>query len=290
MTGALNARHGGREIAWEVHGLRYAGLAWGEPDAPGILALHGWLDNAASFAQLAPLLEGYYVVAPDLSGHGLSDHRAAHATYQIWDDLPELERIASELGWQRFKLIGHSRGAVIATLLASALPERVERLVLLDGVAPEPVAPGDFPQQLARAMSDKAQIAKRERRVYPQAELAMAAREKRGLSAAAARVITERSLQTVAGGVTWRTDARLHGASAVKMTHEQSNAVLRALTMPTCLLVAGDSDADAQRWMTERAREQIPDLQVHTIAGGHHFHLEAGVQDAAQRINVFMNE
>ena len=61
------------ELTWNVDGLALKGLAWGDPaDAP-VLALHGWLDNAASFALLAPQLSGHYVVALDLTGHGQSD-------------------------------------------------------------------------------------------------------------------------------------------------------------------------------------------------------------------------
>ena len=49
----------GAECHWEVHGLRLAGLAWGDPASPPVLCLHGWLDNAASFDALASLLPDY---------------------------------------------------------------------------------------------------------------------------------------------------------------------------------------------------------------------------------------
>ena len=105
------------ELSWEANGLHIAGLAWGDPAAKPMLALHGWLDNAASFACLAPLLGEYYIVAVDLTGHGLSDKRSKDATYQIWDDLPQIASVLDQLGWERFDLVGHSRGAVIASLL-----------------------------------------------------------------------------------------------------------------------------------------------------------------------------
>ena len=52
-----------------------AGLAWRREGAPRVLCLHGWLDNAASFVPLAPLLDRLDVVALDLPGHGHSEHR-----------------------------------------------------------------------------------------------------------------------------------------------------------------------------------------------------------------------
>lgn len=63
------------ELSWQINGLNLCGLSWGTPDLPPLLMLHGWLDNAASFALLAPLMKGYYVVAIDLTGHGKSDRR-----------------------------------------------------------------------------------------------------------------------------------------------------------------------------------------------------------------------
>ena len=98
-----------REMNWNVHGLELSGLAWGDPSGLPLLCLHGWLDNAASFAVLGPLLQGCHVVAPDLTGHGQSQRRSGDATYQIWDDLPEVLGIVEALGWDRFNLVGHSR-------------------------------------------------------------------------------------------------------------------------------------------------------------------------------------
>ncbi|HBN60384.1 MAG TPA: alpha/beta hydrolase, partial [Halomonas sp.] len=59
---------------------RLAALSWGRQDAPTWLALHGWLDNAASFTRLAPRLVsalGIRIVAIDFRGHGHSAHAPA---------------------------------------------------------------------------------------------------------------------------------------------------------------------------------------------------------------------
>jgi len=276
-------------LAWEVNGLRLAGLSWGEPGARPVLALHGWLDNAASFAVLAPLLEQHYVVAVDLTGHGRSAHRSADASYQIWDDLPELLGVLDALGWDHFSLMGHSRGAIISSLLASVVPARVERLVLLDGVAPPPVGEGEFPGQLRRHLEDKRQWARRENRVYSSIEAASASRT--GISAppAAAAQLTERNLRPCEGGYTWTTDLRLRGASAVKLTGGQIRAVLSALTMPTLLLIAEQARA-ARPEVASLARQYIRHLELSEVAGGHHFHMEPGAAKVACQITRFLRE
>jgi len=274
-------------LQWQVNNLQLAGLSWGEPGEKPLLALHGWLDNAASFACLAPLLTGYRVVALDLTGHGQSDRRSADASYQIWDDLPEILGVLEALGWDKFDLMGHSRGAIIATLLASAFPERVHHLILLDAVSPEAVAQADFPTQLRRALLDKPSLLSRSNRVFANVEEAVASRSGRGLSAAAARLLVERNLRVCPQGVTWTTDPRLQGASAVKLTAGQTRAVLHALNMPT-LLVLDEASSRRTPQVLEYAQRYIAELSVHTINGGHHFHMESCVNEVAQRLQLFL--
>lgn len=278
-----------RPLRWRVNSLELAGLSWGEPGDKPLLALHGWLDNAASFTRLAPLLSGYHVVAPDLTGHGQSARRSADASYQIWDDLPELLGILDELGWKKFDLLGHSRGAIIAALLASSFPERVNHLVLLDAVAPVAVAPEKFPGQLRKALLEKQSLLARSNRVFASVDEAVTSRTKNGLSKTAARLLVERSLRPAQAGLTWTTDPRLHGASAVKLTDAQIRAVLQGLQMPSLLVVARDNAMQQPEW-AEFAQTLIEDLAVYAIDGGHHFHMESSAPELAHHIDDFLSE
>jgi len=276
-------------LHWEVNGLCLAGLSWGDAGARPLLALHGWLDNAASFSLLAPLLPQHHVVAVDLSGHGRSAQRSPDATYQIWDDLPELLGVLDSLGWERFALMGHSRGAVIASLLASVIPERVERLVLLDGVVPRELGEDQFPHQLRKFLDQKHHWQQRSNRVYASIDAAAASRTGTSPPPAAARLLVERNLRPCAGGYTWTTDLRLRGASAVKMSGGQIEAVLHALTMPTLLLLA-EEGFGRERGILDQARRHITGLEAEVMAGGHHFHMEPGVVAVARRIGVFLQQ
>lgn len=275
-------------VEWQVNSLKLAGLSWGRAGEKPLLALHGWLDNAASFAKLAPLLDGWHVVAPDLTGHGLSDHRSEDASYQIWDDLPELLGILDSLGWETFDLVGHSRGGIIAGLLASAFPERINRLVMLDAVAPGPVPPEKFPEQLRQALQDKSRLQASENRVAPSLEDAVTSRARYGLSKEAATLIAQRGLRQCPGGVAWTSDPRLRGASAVKLTGRQIKAVLGALHMPTLLMLASNNPNQMPD-LGAYAQDRIQDLAVQVIEGGHHFHMENPVQEVARRLASFLS-
>jgi len=128
---------------WTIEGVQLAGLVFGPTDGVPVLALHGWLDNAGSFETLAPLISNANIVAIDLPGHGLSDHRSPDSSYQVWDDLPQLFGLLDQLGWDKCILLGHSRGAMIATLMAAAMPERFTALITLDGMLPYPADDGN---------------------------------------------------------------------------------------------------------------------------------------------------
>jgi pimeloyl-ACP methyl ester carboxylesterase len=276
------------EQQWQVNGLQLAGLSWGEPGDKPLLALHGWMDNAASFSLLAPLLEGYHVVALDLTGHGQSGRRSADAAYQIWDDLPEVEGVLEALGWDHFSLIGHSRGAIISSLFCGAFPERVRRLVLMDALVPQAIEEQAFPAQMRKYLLDKKRLLGRDTRVFASLQDAVNVRLEGGLDEGAARLLAQRNLMSCEGGYTWTTDPRLHGASAAKLTEGQCRAVLQALSMPVLLLLAEDGHGQRAE-IFDLARDCIDDLALEQVSGGHHFHMEPDVTEVALRIKDFLD-
>jgi pimeloyl-ACP methyl ester carboxylesterase len=272
------------ERTFDVFGRPLAALTSHNVGGPRLLALHGWLDNAASFLPLASRLPGFEIVALDMAGHGRSAHRSADGEYNIWSDLPDIEAVADSLGWDSFNLVGHSRGAVVSCLFASSLPQRVERLVLLDGLPAQSVEPADCTAQLADFLRDKKRLLDRPGRVFSRIEDAVAVRERGGLSTAAARLIVERNLKPVDGGWCWSHDARLQGASAFKLTAAHNRAVMAGLSMPGLLLLAEEG--------VHRERDGLPSrpgtLTVEHVPGGHHGHMEGSATLIAGRIREFL--
>lgn len=271
------------DFSLSIAGVEIAGRRWRNGKRP-VLALHGWLDNAASFDALAPLLPDTDLVALDLAGHGLSYHRTPQSTYNVWDDLPDLVRVADALGWNRFHLLGHSRGAIIAGLLTAALPERIFSTVLLDGLTPPPLPIADTFTQLGRHLQEHL----REPRVPARYESPQRALEVRcrvgAIGAEAAWPIVERGLRLVGDSWQWRADPRLNFASAVKLNAEQIELLLRILSQRPHLLVMAEQGL-AQRML---GGDQLKGLNWRCLPGGHHFHLESeAVAAVAGDINRF---
>ncbi len=135
----------------DLDGVEIAVRCWGPEDGIPVLALHGWLDNAASFDRLAPLLDGCFVVAPDLAGHGRSDHRRDDSGYYLWEHAEDMLAVVDSLGLGHFHVLAHGMGTGIASLLA-ALTSSIASMVFLDGMgAPFTVAEDDRVAHLARA-------------------------------------------------------------------------------------------------------------------------------------------
>ncbi len=262
-----------------------AGLRWPQGARP-VLALHGWLDNAASFNALAPLLADSDVLALDLPGHGLSSHRGLQGTYNIWDDLPDILRAADAAGFAKFHLVGHSRGAIIAALLAAALPERVLSLTMLDALRPPPAPLDETFEQLgrfARAYIKPPIVGGGAR--YESLERALEVRCRVAkMSEQAARPIVERGLREVDGVWQWRADPRLHLPSAFKLSAQHNQLLLeRVRELPHRLILA------QQGVGASVLKSELNGLKLNWAQrpGSHHFHLEPGVEGIAADILAF---
>ncbi|MEP0201898.1 MAG: alpha/beta hydrolase [Halioglobus sp.] len=276
-----------RQLQWQVDDLTIAGLAWGDESNPPLLALHGWLDNAASFALLAPFITNRQVVALDLTGHGLSDSRSPHSGYQIWEDLPQILDVADQLEWDEFDLLGHSRGGIISTLVAAATPARVRKLILLDALLPRAVEEEAFSAQLQEWLRDRTRYLNKVPPRVESLDQAIKLRAAKGLTVEAATVLMQRNLKPLDDAFTWTTDPRLFGASAVKLTAAQSKSVLQSIAAPVLLMMASDGYAGHPE-ITALAESYLTERVIEVVEGGHHFHMEDNAHSVAQRICTFL--
>ncbi|WP_249977105.1 alpha/beta fold hydrolase [Vreelandella olivaria] len=258
---------------------RLAALSWGRANAPTWLALHGWLDNAASFTRLAPRLAtalDIRIVALDFRGHGHSAHIPAGSDYALWDYGHDVLDAMEALGIDQAVLLAHSMGAAVACLIAAALPERVIQLLLLDGLGALNTPADESASQLRKGLIAYRRPLSSPPR-YPDMESAVAARVAGGvtpLDSMTATPLVERNTQATADGrVQMRTDSRLLKPSLVRFTPQQVLALLAEVKAPV-LLIEGERGILGERDWASRARQAVPHLQRHVLEGGHHLHLE----------------
>ncbi len=179
-------------------------------------------------------------------------------------------------------------GAIVSVLLAGALPERIERLALIDGLIPYTGEADKAPQKLGEAL--KAQLALRHKRKPVYAELesrgSADARGRRDLREAA-ELLAQRGLEPVPGGYTWRTDARLTLPSPLRLTQAHALNFVRSVECPVSLVLAEQGMLAVEPRM--RALLETLPFERHHLPGGHHLHLddEAGAQAVARVFAAF---
>jgi len=279
-----------RELSLELPHLRLAAQAWGDPLLPRLLALHGWLDNAASFDRLAPLLcEHFHIVALDLPGHGRSGHRPPGTWYHYVDYLGDALAAADALGWTRFGLLGHSLGGAVASMLAAACPQRIERLFLIEALGPLTAGVEQTLSLLQRAISQRHGLPAKALRVFASEAEAAQTRAKAGdLSLEAARIMVARGIKPApAGGFVWSSDPRLTLTSPQRYIEAQVLAVLDELHVPTQLILAQPAPSFLPEAMINARIARVRDLDVVRIDGHHHLHLDDPQPVAAAMLTYY---
>lgn len=274
------------EVRLALPHIELAAHLFGPQDGQPVIALHGWLDNANSFARLAPKLNGLRILALDMAGHGHSNHRPPGAGYGLPDYAHDVLQVAQQMGWERFSLLGHSLGAIVSVIIAGALPKRIHRLALIDGLIPPLGEPEGAAQRMGAALQAQLAMASKRKPVYVGMERAVEARMQGAVAVSreAAELLAQRGLMPVPGGYTWRSDSRLTLASPTRMTRAQALSFINAVRCPAQLVVAEEGMLAQNRELLD----SVP-FQVAVLPGGHHLHLndEAGANTVADCFNRF---
>ena len=277
-----------QELLIDPAGRALAALRFGTRGGPRVLALHGWLDNAASFAALADELPECDVVALDFPGHGHSGHRPPRSWYHYIDYVDDALAALDELGWQQCAVLGHSLGGAVASVLAAARPARVSKLMLIEALGPLGWRPGTAVEALRKGFDERATAPAKQLRVFADPSDAVAARMRANhLSEAAARRLVARSLARVDGGYAWRSDPRLTVATPARIHEDQIREWLAAIACPTLLIAADPPQPYFDASLREARMACVPDLRAVVLPGNHHLHLEDPVP-VAREIRAFL--
>eukprot|EP00002_Diphylleia_rotans_P029105 TRINITY_DN5906_c0_g1_i1.p1 TRINITY_DN5906_c0_g1~~TRINITY_DN5906_c0_g1_i1.p1 ORF type:complete len:328 (-),score=67.50 TRINITY_DN5906_c0_g1_i1:515-1498(-) len=235
---------------------------WGSPTAThNILLLHGWMDSAASFYRMAPILSksirSSRIVSIDLPGHGFSSHPPLGSFYYFTDYIGDVHAfVANHLKWKRFDVIGHSMGGNIGMLLAASFPELVNSLAMLDIIGPMPTIPANQAvSQLRRGVLERSlalEHIERGPKLYASLDEAvdrLAASEwSSSMRRDSIQVLSQRQIRkaeftnsksgTSKSGYVFNHDPKLRASPPARLTEEQIYAYAAAIECPVFILSA----------------------------------------------------
>lgn len=237
-------------MLFEVHDVAGAHcelsvLESGPADGTPMVILHGMRDHAWSMTVLAEQFPEYRVILPHLRGHGDSDKPGV---YSLLLFVADLKAMFDHFGLDDAVLIGHSLGGHISGRFTSLYPERVQKLVLLDGMGPPGASEADEDQDefrtgrwhqavsdllmepLRREMTDESEARDRLSRSNP------------GLTEAQIALVVDHGLDRSSTGVTWKWDPRV---DSIWMTfsHAETEDAYRRVKCPV-LMVTGERSLD----------------------------------------------
>lgn len=139
----------------EFNGVRHHVRTWGDAGAPPLFLLHGWMDVSLSFQFVVDELQrDWHVIAPDWRGFGLS----AWAAQGYWfpDYYADLDALlALYTPQQPARIVGHSMGGVIACTYAGIRPNRVSRVVSLEGFGLARTTPSEATGRFRRWLDER---------------------------------------------------------------------------------------------------------------------------------------
>jgi pimeloyl-ACP methyl ester carboxylesterase len=229
--------------------LRLHYVDWGNPTAPTLVLVHGNRDHARSWDWVARTLRrDWHVVAPDLRGHGDSDW-VQGGPYAIADNVLDLANLIDALGPGPVTLVGHSLGGSVTVMYSGVYPERVRKLVSIEGLGPPPAMiermrarpPHERMQDWVLQMRD---LAGRQARRYPSLEAAAKRMREEN-----AFLSEEQALHLTAHGVnrnedgsySWKFDNYTRNFAPYRFDVDDMRTLWKRITCPVLLIRGADS-------------------------------------------------
>jgi pimeloyl-ACP methyl ester carboxylesterase len=277
-----------QDLDFPLANITLRGIGYGDPTKPMILALHGWLDNAISFQPIAEYLSDYYILALDITGHGLSSHRSNGAHYHLIDFAYDLHELVESQGWQSFILMGHSMGGIISTIYASCFPEHVSKLISIESFGPMTKDAQSSPTQLRDSILSRLKAQQNEAKHPSSIERTVEARAKVGdIKLESARLLITRNIREENEQLFFTTDRRLRTFSSLRMTESQAEAFVRNIQCPT-LVITGTQGYESMRTVLHKRLNWVEDLTLAECEGYHHLHMD-NPQPVAEKIVEFLS-
>lgn len=229
--------------------LRLHYVDWGNPQAPPLLLLHGGLDHCRNWDWLAARLsKDWHVIAPDLRGHGDSQW-SPDGHYSMAAFVCDLATLVEQQQWAPLSLVGHSLGGNVCLRFTGIYPDKVRRVVAIEGLGPSPEIIAQETQlsiaeRMQKWVTEQQRLADRMPRRYQSFDEALRRmqEENKHLSNEQALHLTQHGVkQNDDGTYSWKFDNYLRSWLPVDMTRAQIHELWSRIACPALLVWGKES-------------------------------------------------
>jgi pimeloyl-ACP methyl ester carboxylesterase len=281
----------------DIRGLRYHVRRWPplsrNAGAKKLFLLHGWMDVSASFQFMVDALShDWDVHAPDWRGYGLTDWGKSDA-YWFADYIGDLDRLLEHFESEKpVNLVGHSLGGNVACMYAGIRPQRVAKLVNLEGFGLAPTRPEQAPRRYARWLDElHERPALRPYRDFDALAERLRANNPR-LSEEKAQFLARHWGRESDQGVLLRGDPAHKIVNPVLYRYEEVRACWQQVSAPVLWVDAAESDVLKRLGLTDaqyaERRNSFPNLAHATLRDAGHMLHHDQPEEVARLIEAFL--
>ena len=276
--------------------LRLHFVDWGNESAPPLLLIHGGRDHARNWDWVArDLRRDYHVIAPDLRGHGDSAW-AIGGMYSQSEFVLDVTQLVDALQLSHLTVIGHSLGGSIALQFTGTQPERVSKLVAIEGTGPPPdmlARYADIPtvQRMHNWIESMQQLASRAPRRYPSIEAAAKRMQEENsfLSAEQARHLTVHGVaRNEDRTFSWKFDNYVRAFGPYRLDLEETKTIWARISCPVLLIRGSES------WASDPEKdgriEPFQKVRSVSIDGAGHWVHHDRLDEFLRIVRAFLNE
>lgn len=221
--------------------MHYA--VWGDGSKPPLLLIHGGQDHCRNWDFVAPgLVDKYTIYAPDLRGHGDSGW-AVGGMYSFPEFVLDVATLANSIKGP-LTLIGHSLGGAIALQYAGTFPEKIARLVAIEGWGPPMVEHQPAYARMRNWIDHMHEMERRKPRHYENVEDATKRMMEANphLTAPMARHLTlYGTRRNDDGTLSWKFDNYVRLRSPFEFNIEDAKEIWSRITSPVLLIKGAES-------------------------------------------------
>lgn len=266
-------------------------LVWGDETKPPIILVHGTRDHARSWDCVAEaLIDRYCVYAPDLRGHGDSAW-AYGGNYSIIDYALDLHALGEDIARAPYTIIGHSLGGGVTLQYAGTFPEKVKKLVTIEGLGGLGWGRERRPAhvRMRQWVESMHSLENRQLRTYSSVEEATKRmiEANRHLTPDLARHLTEHGVREVDGGYTWKFDNYTHAGSPFEFNMEDARDLWNQIRCPMLILWGKESWGNRSGVLDLSSFHNYRSVEVPDA--GHWVHHDQ-FEVFMQHVNAFLDE